>query len=54
MKMKVFEGTYSEESMYEDLTDDIFIVLSDLEDCPNDPMGFKPGIFRVIITQEKK
>jgi hypothetical protein len=52
--MKVFEGTYTEETLYEDLLDDIYIVLSDLPDSPKHPQGFKSGIFRVVITREKE
>jgi hypothetical protein len=50
--MKVFEGTYSEELLYEDLVDDIFIVFDDLPNTPGKPQGFKPGTFRVVIYQE--
>ena len=52
MIKKVFEGTYSEERIYEDLIDDIFIVFSDLEDDKKQPQGFKPGIFKITIEQE--
>ena len=50
--MKVFEGTYTEELLYEDLIDDIYIVFDDLPSDPKRPQGFRPGTFRVIIYQE--
>ena len=50
--MKVFEGTYTEEVLYEDLIDDIYITFDNLPSLPNRPQGFRPGVFRVIIYQE--
>jgi hypothetical protein len=49
----VFEGRYSEETMYEDLIDDIFIVLTD-SIIPECPMGLKVGKFTVKIDWECK
>jgi hypothetical protein len=51
--MKVFEGSYSEEKIYEDLTDDIFVVLSDADYIPESPQGIKSGTFTISIDWER-
>lgn len=48
--LKVFEGTYTEDKMYDDLTDDIFIVFTD-SDLPEGPLGLKSGVFKVIVEK---
>jgi hypothetical protein len=50
---KVFEGIYSEENLYIDLIDDIFIVLTDIPNPPGEPQGYLPGKFKIVITWER-
>jgi hypothetical protein len=51
-RVKVFEGVYTEDKMEEDLMDDIYIVFSELPDTFGEPMGTRPGKFRVVIYEE--
>jgi hypothetical protein len=50
--MLVFSGSYTEETLIEDLLDDIFIVFSDMEDTEGHPKGTRPGKYIITIERE--
>jgi hypothetical protein len=51
---QVFEGSYSEDKLYEDLIEDVGLVLDNADYIPQVRMGLKCGTFTIKIYWENK